>query len=241
MNGVDYTLLDKHYEVAEWFQNVFGTFDFKILEFYNNLHEGVLGKILDVFFTVYTHLGDEGIIFILLGLIFVLFKKTRKAGCGMLFGMLFGLLFTNIVLKEIIERPRPFILYECLPDSEAAILFREWWIGMGEVEASFLRSFPSGHTTSAFAAMVPLFIIANKKYSWLALIAALLMGASRNYVMVHYPSDVLGGIIVGAIAGILGWLFINFLFKKLSEKKNKSSELIFNFDLIEHIRNRKKA
>lgn len=238
----DYELLSKHFEVAEWFTDVFGTFDFKILEFYNTLHEtGIIGKILDVFFTVYTHLGDEGIIFILLGLIFLFFRKTRKSGFGMLFGMLFGLFFTNIFLKELIERPRPFILLECLPDNESAILFREWWIEMGEVEASFLRSFPSGHTTSAFAAMVPLFLIENKKYSWTALIAALLMGASRNYVMVHYPSDVLGGIIIGAIAGILGLIVINLLYKKVFIKDNKFCNAIREGDFIETIRNKKKA
>ena len=68
------------------------------------------------------------------------------------------------------------------------------------------KSFPSGHTTAAFATMVPVFLVGNKKVSWTALIFAFLMGVSRIYLVVHYPSDVLGGLIVGTIAGILGTL-----------------------------------
>ena len=54
--------------------------------------------------------------------------------------------------------------------------------------------------------MVSVFLVGNKKVSWTALIFAFLMGVSRIYLVVHYPSDVLGGLIVGTIAGILGTL-----------------------------------
>lgn len=243
MNGVDFFLEQKHFDVAEWFMKVFGAFDLAILQFYHNLHEsvgdGIFGKIFDGIITGYTHLGDDGLIFIALGLIFLLFRKTRKSGMGMLFGMLFGLVFTNFVLKELIERPRPFILYECLPDNEAAVLFRTWWEEMGSIKESWLRSFPSGHTTSAFAAMFPLFLTQNKKASWTALLAALLMGASRNYVMVHYPSDVLAGIIVGLIAGLLGYFVVNYLFKNVFTKDNKTFNFIRNADLLETVKNKK--
>lgn len=245
MNGIDYVIDGKHIAVAEWFSEVFGAFDLAILQFYHNFYEflgdGFFGKLVDGFLKCYTHLGDEGILFIVLALIFLLFRKTRKSGFGMLVGMLFGLIFTNLVLKELIERPRPFILYECLPDNEAAVLFRTWWEQMGSIKESWLRSFPSGHTTSAFAAMVPLFMISNKKFSWTALVAALLMGASRNYVMVHYPSDVLFGIIVGTVAGILSFFVVRAIFNKLSEKDNKIVSSINNFDIIDFFKNRKKV
>ena len=186
--------------VVQWFQDVFGSFDFSILQFYFNLHEGPLGKILDVFFMIYTHLGDDGILFIVLGLLMLFFKKTRKVGAGMLFGIAIGAIITNVTIKPLIERPRPFELYEYIS------IFRDWWVDLGEVHASSMRSFPSGHTTSAVAALVPVFLFCDKKKSWLALVAAVLMGASRNYVMVHYPSDVLGGIAVGVCAAIIGCL-----------------------------------
>ena len=67
-------------------------------------------------------------------------------------------------------------------------------------------SFPSGHTTAAFASMVPLFLMGRKRVSWLALVFAFMMGVSRIYLVVHYPSDVLGGLLVGTVAGILAVL-----------------------------------
>lgn len=243
MNGIDYIIEGKHIAIAEWFSEVFGAFDLAILQFYHNLHnllgDGLLGKIFDGIVKGYTHLGDEGIVFIAIALIFLLFCKRRKTGAGMLIGMLFGLIFTNLILKEIIARPRPFILYECLPDNEAAILFRTWWEEMGSIKESWLRSFPSGHTTSAFAAMVPLFLLENKKFSWTALVAALLMGASRNYVMVHYPSDVLAGIVVGTIAGVLAYFVIKFIYNKAEKSTNPRIKSVVSFDAYKLILSKK--
>ena len=224
--------------VVQWFSDVFGSFDYNILQFYANLHEGALGKLFDAFFLVYTHLGDDGILFIVLGLIFLLFKKTRKVGAGMLAGIIVGALITNVTIKHLIERPRPFELLEYSSDPTIAI-FREWWINMGEVHASSMRSFPSGHTTSAVAALVPVFMFCDKKKSWLALVAAVLMGASRNYVQVHYPSDVLGGIIVGLIAGLVAFFVVSFVMKKLEEASKPSIKKVASFDLIETIKAKK--
>ena len=225
--------------VVQWFQQVFGAFDFNILQFYNNIHESVFGKIFDIFFLFYTHLGDDGILFIVLGLVFLLFKKTRKVGFGMLFGIAIGALITNVSIKPLIERPRPFELYEYLTDNPDIVIFKEWWTGMGEVHASSMRSFPSGHTTSAVAALVPVFLYCNKKYSWLALFAAVLMGASRNYVMVHYPSDVLGGIVVGLIAGVLAFVIVNAIMKKLESSAKPGVQNVYSFDLCERIKAKK--
>lgn len=225
--------------VVEWFQQVFGSFDFNILQFYHNLHEGAFGKVLDIFFLIYTHLGDDGILFICLGLALLMFKKTRKIGAGMLGGIIIGALITNITIKPLIERPRPFELYEYYTADPNVALFKDWWESLGSVPASSMRSFPSGHTTSAFAALIPVFLWCDKKKSWLALVAALLLGASRNYVCVHYPSDVLGGIIVGLIAGLLAFAIVNFAMNKFSQSDNSKIKYIMNFDLGEKIKNRK--
>ena len=225
--------------VVQWFQEVFGSFDFSILQFYFNLHEGPLGKILDIFFMIYTHLGDDGILFIVLGLLMLFFKKTRKVGAGMLFGIAIGAIITNVTIKPLIERPRPFELYEYLTTNPDIAIFRDWWVELGEVHASSMRSFPSGHTTSAVAALVPVFLFCDKKKSWLALVAAVLMGASRNYVMVHYPSDVLGGIIVGLIAGVLAFVIVNAIMKKLENSKSEKARKVAAFDLALVIKNKK--
>lgn len=224
--------------VVQWFSDVFGSFDYSILEFYANLHESALGKLFDAFFLVYTHLGDDGILFIVLGLLFLLFKKTRKVGAGMLIGIAVGAIITNVSIKPLIERPRPFELLEYSSDPAVAI-FREWWINLGEVHASSMRSFPSGHTTSAVAALVPVFMFCDKKKSWLALVAAVLMGASRNYVHVHYPSDVLGGIIVGAIAGLVAFFVVSLVMKKFEESSKPKLNKVASFDLIETIKAKK--
>ena len=224
--------------VIQWFSDVFGSFDYSILQFYANLHEGALGKLLVTFFLIYTHLGDDGILFIVLGLIFLLFKKTRKVGAGMLIGIAVGALITNVTIKPLIERPRPFELLNFTDDPTVAA-FREWWINMGEVHASSMRSFPSGHTTSAVAALVPVFMFCDKKKSWLALVAAVLMGASRNYVQVHYPSDVLGGIIVGLIAGLVAYFVVSFIMKKLEESSSSKLNCVASFDLVETIKAKK--
>ena len=75
-------------------------------------------------------------------------------------------------------------------------------------------SFPSGHTNAAFAAMVPLFILGDKRKSWLALVFGVLMGISRIYLVVHYPTDVIGGLITGTLAGMIGTLIAVNLPKK---------------------------
>lgn len=224
--------------IVQWFADVFGSFDFSILQFYANLHEGPLGKVFDIFFLVYTHLGDDGILFILLGLIFLLFKKTRKVGAGMLIGIAIGAIFTNVTIKPLIERPRPFELWEYSTDPNV-LLFKEWWTNLGEVHASSMRSFPSGHTTSAVAALVPVFMFCDKKKSWLALVAAVLMGASRNYVHVHYPSDVLGGIIIGLVAGLAAYFIVSTVMKKFEASSDIKKNKVVTFDLAEVIKEKK--
>ena len=82
--------------------------------------------------------------------------------------------------------------------------------------------------------MTALFLTGNRKYSWTAFIFAILMGISRIYLVVHYPSDVLGGVIVGVFAGCLGALLAGKLpegwyaswnkKKRAEEKKCSDSE-----------------
>ena len=58
------------------------------------------------------------------------------------------------------------------------------------------------------------------------------MGASHNYIMVHYPSDILGGIIAGAIGAIVAFLFINLIYKNFEKNKdNPVSKFMLNADV----------
>ena len=115
----------------------------------------------------------------------------------MCLGLAIGAIAVNLWLKVVIARPRPY--------ADPQSIFYPIWLAHGShMESDF--SFPSGHTNAAFAAMVPVFCLGNKRWSWLALVFAVLMGISRIHLMVHYPSDVLCGAITGTIAGIIGTL-----------------------------------
>ena len=140
---------------------------------------------------------------IILSLILMIFRRTRRYGTAMLIGLTIGALITNCCLKILIARARPY------SEETAAFfntdLYQKLWLTVGQnVESD--KSFPSGHTTAAFASMTALFLTGNKKYSWTAFIFAFLMAVARIYLVVHFASDVVAGIVVGVVAGILASL-----------------------------------
>ena len=155
------------------------------------------GGVLSPLMNFISLLGKGGIFLILLSLALVLFYRTRRFGTAMIIGLALGAIFVNLFLKVVIARPRPY--------ADVEGFYYPLWVMMGQHIESDM-SFPSGHTNAAFAAMVPLFILGNKKVSWLAIVFGILMGISRIYLVVHYPTDVLGGLITGTIAGIVGTL-----------------------------------
>ena len=191
---------------ATWLNTTFGNLDHMILQFYHNLHE-TCGRPLDLFVNVFTRLGDGGIFLICVGLILIMFRKSRKVGMGMVGGILIGAIFTNLTIKNVVARPRPYAY---------TLEYQNWWIAAGQVlESEF--SFPSGHTTAAMASMTPVFFFCNKKKSWTAFLFVIALGASRNYLMVHFPSDILGGIIVGGIAGLIAYILLEAFYEKLTQ------------------------
>ena len=69
------------------------------------------------------------------------------------------------------------------------------------------NSFPSDHTTvAAAAAMVG--ALAWPKWGWALLVGALLIGLARVFAGIHYPGDILGGMVFGCLAGFLAWIVI---------------------------------
>lgn len=179
---------------AMWLNAFFASFDESVAIAIHRLYE-LGGDFLTPFFELISVLGDGGIFLIILSALLILFKPTRRCGTAMLLALAVGALFTNLFLKVVIARPRPYI--------DESKVFHEIWLVMGQHMESD-KSFPSGHTTAAFSAMTALFLVGNKRWSWLGMIFAVLMGISRIYLMVHYPSDVLGGIAVGLVAGSIG-------------------------------------
>ena len=93
-------------------------------------------------------------------------------------------------------------------------------------------SFPSGHATSVMAAATALFIVCNKKWSFVGFIFTIIMAIDRIYLVVHYPTDVIAGIIVGGIAGLIACWLINVIYKWAENSKCKFLTWCLNFDVL---------
>lgn len=150
------------------------------------IQEHVRNGILTPFFLFITTLGDAGFIWIVSALISLCFKKTRKTGIAVIIALCLSLLINNLILKNLIVRIRPYEVIEGLQ-----ILIPK--------QSDF--SFPSGHTGSSFAAAIVFYRCMGKKYGIAAIILAVLIAFSRLYIGVHYPTDVLAGMITGIAIG----------------------------------------
>jgi len=161
--------------------------DEAILQF---LREHVCGGILNYVMLFFTYLGEEGIIWILFALAMLIFPKYRKYGVKMALALLVMLFVNNIFLKPLIARPRPFVND---PSIVAHMI----------IEGPSSWSFPSGHTASSFAAAFVFFRNLPRKFGVPAIILAAFIGLSRLYIGVHYPTDVLFGVLSGFLLCLL--------------------------------------
>lgn len=145
---------------------------------------------LDPVVALYTQLGNAGLLWIVLSLAMLCWRPTRKAGALALLSMALGLLCTNVALKHLVARPRPWLDLPLVP----------------LVVEKDPNSFPSGHTCAAFAAaMVWVLALPARWMRVLAAVLAVCMGLSRLYVGVHYPTDVLAGALVGSGCAWAAW------------------------------------
>lgn len=137
---------------------------------------------LTPFFKFITTLGNGGAIWILLTLLVLAIPQTRRTGCMMAAALLGTLIINNILLKNLVARTRPYDVIEGLT-----------YLVRRPVDLSF----PSGHAGCAFAAACIMFRKLPGRYGIPALALAILIAFSRLYVGVHYPSDVLFGVVSG--------------------------------------------
>ena len=176
---------------ALWINSTFAGFDAAITTAIHHLYE-IGGGFFTPFFEFISLLGKGGAFLILLSLLLTFYRPTRRFGTAMCLGLALGALVTNCCLKVLIARARPYA-------DESSIYYQFWQLVGMHTESD--KSFPSGHTTAAFGACVPVFLIGRKRISWTALLFGLAMAVARIYLCVHFPSDVLAGFVVGTLAG----------------------------------------
>ena len=181
---------------ALWLNDFFAGFDESITLAVHKLYT-LAGGFFTPFFEGVSVLGKGGIFLILLSALLMLYRPTRRFGTSMLLGLTIGFAITNLFLKVAIARPRPY--------TDTDSVFYQLWLTVNQHTESD-KSFPSGHMTAACASMLPLVILARPWQKILAALFAILMGLSRIYLCVHFPSDVLGGLIVGLFAGCMAVL-----------------------------------
>lgn len=249
------------------FYTSFIRFDANVANFLNGLLHSY-GQILTPIALFFDVVGEVGALGIIVGLILCLFAKTRRMGVCMLFSIALGALATNIILKDLIARPRPFEAYE---------VFKNWWIEAGSHEQGGY-SFPSGHVTSAASAafgfcaayfasgltafrQVPVPLNIGKKklrkspallprkrlsvgLSVLAVLCALIyvfvMAFSRCYIVVHYASDTVAGMIIGLVCAPLGLLLTVGLYRFFADDPyTPSSQRFLHGEVFPFMRRKK--
>jgi undecaprenyl-diphosphatase len=198
----------------------FLSFDYSVLHWiFEHLHV-TANPVLDAIFVFITTLGDNGMFWIALALILLIPKKTRKAAAITAVALVLDVVITNGILKVLFDRPRP------LAEEMSYWIQKYGYIWPDLVHVPHDASFPSGHTAASFAGAFGLFFGSNpirngsaklRKASIGLMVLAALIGFSRLYVGVHYPTDVIAGVGVGvgcAALALLVFRLIDPLYEK---------------------------
>ncbi|HMM06131.1 MAG TPA: phosphatase PAP2 family protein [Clostridiales bacterium] len=168
------------------------------------LQDHVVCSFLTPLMKTVTTMGNGGIFWILMCLILMIPKSTRKIGMIAALSLAFVAIFNNLILKNIVARPRPFTY----ADIELLIAAPKGY------------SFPSGHAASSFATATAVFL-GNKRVGAIALVLAALVAFSRMYFFVHFPSDVLVGSLEGILAAIVISKIVDYAMKKQDSTSGK--------------------
>ena len=161
------------------------------------IRDNLTNPFLDTVMPYVSSLARSGEFWILVAVVLLCFKKTRKAGLAMGIAMALGFLVGNIGLKNIIARTRPYDMVEV------------------EVLVKHLSdfSFPSGHTLVSFNAAIALHHY-HRKWGVAALVLATLIALSRLYLFVHYPTDVVAGLLLAVLLAFVSCRLVDWLWSR---------------------------
>lgn len=173
--------------------------EFSILYAIQNLRtdflDTVIVKLTDL-------VGSYGEIWLIAAAVMLTNPKSRRCAYTMLVSYLLVFVVGQFGLKNLIDRIRP-----CNIDQAVTML----------VERPTSGSFPSTHTAWAFAAATSVFLH-HKKAGIAVLVLAALIAFGRLYLFVHFPSDVLGGIVLGVLSALIAKVIVNAVEKKIPDK-----------------------
>ena len=174
--------------------------ELQILHAIQGIHQGWLTEVMRFFTTI----GESGLVWIVIAIVLTCIPKTRKCGLTIMIAMAVTYLVGNLFLKNMIARPRP-----CAVDTSVTL----------KIPFPSEYSFPSGHTSNGFAGAVTIFCYYHKAGIFCLLMAAVI-AFSRLYFFVHYPTDILGGLILGTLDALLAV----YLVKRLEEHAEAQPE-----------------
>ena len=189
------------------------------------IQEYIRSDFLNPIMKVLTHSGDKGILLIVLILALLFIPRTRAIGIMSTISIVIEALLNNVLLKNLIARTRPYDEIEGL-------------INLVGRQSDY--SFPSGHTGAAFAVAGAMLVVALfglpmiektgefkredpsltfKLISVILIMYATLLAFSRMYVGVHYPTDVLCGLLLGLGTSAVAYLIYQVAIKKIHQRK----------------------
>ena len=178
---------------------MYKSWEIEVLDALQNIHTPWLDKLM----VAITSLGNAGILWIVMAAVLLIIPRTRKVGICMAIALILDLLMTNCLLKNLVARTRP---YDVANFTDLI------------VKKPTDYSFPSGHTAASFAAVTALFMSREKMLGAISCVIAILIAFSRMYLYVHFPTDIIGGIVVGVIAGVAAGLILKAIDKKLAAR-----------------------
>lgn len=170
--------------------------EFLVLDFLQSIRFDFLDSLM----VAITKLGNGGAVWIAIGVLMLFFKKYRRVGIAVLLGLLMGVVVGNLGIKNLVGRERP-----CAINTAVELL----------IPCPNEYSFPSGHTLSSFIASTVIYLN-NKRLGIYAYVLASLIAFSRLYLYVHFPTDIIGGIVLGLCLGAFShWILKRPVFDKI--------------------------